>query len=173
MQPPIEKDCSHLEAGSEVDEGLKIDVAPPIGRTSRPVYRSVVAGSLLILAMLVTGIAHGDVAVAASVPAFLLVHQTIGAATLTNTAQHVAISDHSLYVFVRSNVVAVNVTTTVRLDLPVFGPVTLVVHIDKLVIHGLVSTVKFPSASPPSVFSTDLAWDSATFEGIAISILRG
>jgi hypothetical protein len=172
MQPFIEKDSSHSEVSHEAEEGQVVDIAPPIGRTSRPVYRSVVLGSLLVLAMLVTGITHGGVAVAASVPAFLLVHQTIGVATLTDTSLHTAIADHSLFVFARSNVVAINVTTTIRLDLPVFGPVTLITHIDRLVIHGLVSTAKFPGASPPSVLSTDLAWDSATFEGVTISIIR-
>jgi len=172
MQPFIEKDSSHPEVSHDAEEGQDVDIAPPIGRTSRPVYRSVVLGSLLVLAMLVTGITHGGVAVAASVPAFLLVHQTIGAATLTDTSQHIAISDHSVFVFARTNVVAVNVTTTVRLDLPVFGPVTITAHIDRLVVHGLVSTVKFPGAGPPSVLSTDLAWDSATVEGVTISIIR-
>ncbi|HEX3640153.1 MAG TPA: hypothetical protein VHV10_02565 [Ktedonobacteraceae bacterium] len=172
MQP--EKDSSHPEVSHEAEEGQAVDLAPPIGRTSRPVYRSVVLGSLLVLAMMITAIAHGGVAVAAAIPGGLFVNQTVGTLYIQGFAQHIAISDNSLFAVTRINLlVATQVTATIKINVPGFGPVTIKAFIAKLIIHGLTNKTAIPGTAPPSLVNIDILFDSANIEGLSITIFRG
>jgi len=173
QQPPPEKSCLNLE-GSDIEEGHAVDIAPPIGRTSRPVYRSVVLGSLLMLAMMVIAIAHGGVAVAAAIPAGFFFNQTIGTLYISGFAQHVALSDTSLFVVTRiSLLVATQVSATIKLSVPGFGPITIKAFIAKLIIHGLDTKTAIPGTAPPSLLNADILFDSANIEGLSITIFRG
>lgn len=173
MQPPIEKSCSYLKS-SNIDERLAMDTAPPIGRTSRPVYRSVVLGSLLMLAMMVIAIAHGGVAVAAAIPAGFFFNQSIGTLYISGFTQHIALSDTSLFVVTRiSLLVATQVSATIKLSVPGFGPVTIKAFIAKLIIHGLDTKTAIPGTAPPGLLNADILFDSANIEGLSITIFRG
>jgi hypothetical protein len=175
MQPPTEENnCTSLEH-SDVGEKLAMNIAPPIGRTSRSIYWSVVLGSFLALAMLVTAIAHGGVAVAAAVT--VPINATFGTLTLTNTNIQTAVADTGFVTITRTNVFAIHVTQTITVDFPGIGPITIRVTIARLAIRGLVNPVTIPGGSvpglaTPAIFKTTVLWDSATFEGMTVSIIR-
>jgi len=177
MQPFIEKYPSHSEVSYEAKEGQDVDNAPPIGRTSRPVYWSVILGSLLALVMLGAAIAHGGVAVAAAAGFTVPLNATFGTLTLTNTSIQLALSDTGVVEVIRTNVFATNVTQTITVNFPGIGPIILRATIARLAIYGLVNPVAIPGGSAPglvtpAIFKATILWDRATFEGMTISIIR-
>lgn len=172
MQPPIEKSCSYLD-NFDLDEGLAaIDTAPPIGRTSRRTYWSVVSSSLIALVLMVTMITRGGIAVAAAIPAGLFVNQTIGTLYINGFAQQLAVSDHNLFTVIHINLlVATQITATIKFDVPGFGPVTIKVFVAKVVIHGLYTKTAIPGVAPPSILNADTLFDSAAIDGLSITIV--
>jgi hypothetical protein len=174
MQPFIEKDSSHPVVSHNAQEGQAVDIAPPIGRTSRPVYRSVVLGSLLALAIMVAAIAHGGIAVATAIPSGLFVNQTAGTVFISGVTQQVDVSDNAFFAVSRINLlVATQVSATVKVNVPGFGPVTIKTFVAKVVIHGLYTKTTIPGTAPLSLLHLDVAFDSATIEGLSITIFRG
>lgn len=173
MQPSVEKNCSYLES-SGIGEELATDIAPPIGRTSRSMYWSIVLSSLLALVMMVAMIAHGGVAVAAAIPGGLFLNQSVGSLYIQGFAQQIALSDNSVFTVTRINLLVANqVSATVKVDVPGFGPVVIRALIAKLVIHGLYTKLTAPGVAPPSLVNIDIVFDSATIEGLSITISRG
>lgn len=146
-----------------------------IGRTSRRIYWSVLAGSLLVLAGMVSMIAHGAMAMA------VVTADPMDMSDIEATASKLTITDFTVstdiingipVIVVKEDLQARNLDITIPVNLPRLGVITFHLKADEATIDGAITRLVPGRRTVADLHAPFILIESQTYEGVSITITR-